>query len=334
MSSCSDASRYHNCLVFSLLLHGTAFAGSVLLFSNLRLAEQPEPFRWNVGMVEGSSATVSQAAKPPNPSSSAEASRDTPPGHAADHTPARPKPAPPPEATALKRTGLEEAIPPSTMKPESLSAIQPPDTRPVDDTRDVPPAAQERPLETTTGISGEPDLRATAHEPEVSARHGSPLSSEPEDLGGSPQPSSPREETPTVDSGPDKPHPGPSSTEVASLAPSSVRQDRDSEATAPAPSPGRQDLAWLGEALRNRLQESHKYSAVARLNGLEGRVVLRVTVRENGELLVALGKSSGHDVLDRDAVEAVQRLSPLRLHHPLGRVQQSLNLPITYTLDR
>ena len=96
----------------------------------------------------------------------------------------------------------------------------------------------------------------------------------------------------------------------------------------------RQDFAWLGEALRNRLQQSHKYSTVARLNGLEGRVVLRVTVRENGELLVALGKSSGHDVLDRDAVEAVQRLSPLTLHHPLGRAQQSLNLPITYTLDR
>jgi outer membrane biosynthesis protein TonB len=49
---------------------------------------------------------------------------------------------------------------------------------------------------------------------------------------------------------------------------------------------------------------------------------------------VALGQSSGHDVLDRDAVEAVQRLSPLRLNHPLGRTQQSLNLPIAYTLDR
>jgi protein TonB len=73
---------------------------------------------------------------------------------------------------------------------------------------------------------------------------------------------------------------------------------------------------------------------VARLNGLEGRVVLRITVKENGELIVAIMTSSGHDVLDQDAVEQVKRLSPLPLPQPLGRAQQVLNLPIIYSLNQ
>ena len=332
MSSWSDASRYQSCLVFSLLLHGTAFAGSVLLFSNLRLAEAPEPFRWNVGMVEGSSAIVSPAAKP-NAFSPSNISPETPPRHAADNKPDRPKPAPRPAVTVQERTP-DESISSSPMKQERPAAIHRADSGPVDEPHGVPPTTLDSLSGQTTGIPASPDLLAAAHENEVSARHGSSVNSEREAPEEAPRSSSPHEEAPAVASVQDEQRPGPSSTEVASLAPSGIGQDRDGEATAPRPSPGRQDLGWLGEALRNRLQESHKYSAVARLNGLEGRVVLRVTVRENGELLVALGKSSGHEVLDRDAVEAVQRLSPLRLNHPLGRTQQSLNLPITYTLDR
>jgi periplasmic protein TonB len=97
---------------------------------------------------------------------------------------------------------------------------------------------------------------------------------------------------------------------------------------------GQSDFSWLTHALRNKVQESQRYSTVARLNGLEGRVVLRITVKENGELLVAITQSSGHDVLDQNAVEQVKRLSPLPLPQPLGRAQQVLNLPIIYSLNR
>lgn len=94
------------------------------------------------------------------------------------------------------------------------------------------------------------------------------------------------------------------------------------------------DVSWLTDSLRSRVQQSQKYSTVARLNGLEGRVVLRITVKENGELLVAISTSSGHALLDQDAVEQVTRLSPLPLLQPLGRAQQVLNLPIIYSLHR
>jgi periplasmic protein TonB len=92
------------------------------------------------------------------------------------------------------------------------------------------------------------------------------------------------------------------------------------------------DFSWLTDSLRGRVQQSQKYSTVARLNGLEGRVVLRITVKDNGELLVAIATSSGHALLDQDAMEQVTRLSPLSLLQPLGRAQQVLNLPIIYSL--
>ena len=94
------------------------------------------------------------------------------------------------------------------------------------------------------------------------------------------------------------------------------------------------DFGWLTDSLRSRVQQSQKYSTVARLNGLEGRVVLRITVKDNGELLIAVATSSGHALLDQDAVEQVQRLSPLPLLQPLGRNQRVLNLPIIYSLNR
>jgi len=109
----------------------------------------------------------------------------------------------------------------------------------------------------------------------------------------------------------------------------SIRETGPSSAKADKP-----DFGWLTDSLRNKVKESQKYSTVARLNGLEGRVVLRITVKENGELLVAIAKSSGHDLLDQEALEQVKRLSPFPLSQPLGRAQQVLNLPITYSLNQ
>jgi protein TonB len=113
----------------------------------------------------------------------------------------------------------------------------------------------------------------------------------------------------------------PSQGSIREAGPSSAKTDKP-------------DFGWLTDSLRNKVKESQKYSTVARLNGLEGRVVLRITVKENGELLVAIAKSSGHDLLDQEALEQVKRLSPFPLSQPLGRAQQVLNLPITYSLNQ
>lgn len=128
--------------------------------------------------------------------------------------------------------------------------------------------------------------------------------------------------------------------------PADMAPARSAEASpSPIPSPdhsppiqeariSKPDFDWLTDSLRSQVQQSQKYSTVARLNGLEGRVVLRITVKDNGELLIAIATSSGHALLDQDAVEQVQRLSPLPLQQPLGREQKVLNLPIIYSLNR
>jgi periplasmic protein TonB len=332
MWTVSETSRYQNCFIFSLLLHGTAVAASFLLFSNLRLAEQPEPFRWNVGVVQDPAAAGSRATTQPVPSSAVEAARETHPPHTADNKPVRPKIGHGPATNSQQHADPGPSISPSPMKPESRAATPQPDSPPkrelegASSSPAVPPTSQATVVEQSREVSASPDRRAQMDEHEMSSIQAPAVRAAEE----SPRP--PHEESPAPASVLDEPRAAPSPAKVASPSLSSIR---DIDATAPQFSPkGGQDLAWLGDALRHRLQQSHKYSTVARLNGLEGRVVLRVTVRENGELLVALGHSSGHDVLDRDAVEAVQRLSPLPLHSPLGRAQQSLNLPITYTLDR
>ena len=316
MPLASESSRYQACVLFSLLLHGAALAVSLLLFSNLQLAGQPEPFRWNVGVVEPREAAASGAT-------------------AAAATPPQALPESHPPRAAVNKAGLSRSAPIAALQPTArpehgTDGRQSPAPSPPE----VPPASHDAVSAHPTDVDAQGDLPAKADGREAS------LSPEPRE---SADPRAVEERTPSVAqqesavpaSVPEEPHVGRHPTEIASLGSSGPHQDRDGEATTPPSAQrARQDLAWLGEALRNRLQQSHKYSTVARLNGLEGRVVLRITVRENGELLVALGKSSGHEVLDRDAVEAVQRLSPLTLHHPLGRTQQSLNLPITYTLDR
>ena len=79
------------------------------------------------------------------------------------------------------------------------------------------------------------------------------------------------------------------------------------------------------------MKESQKYSTVARLNGLEGRVVLRITVKENGELLVAIAKSSGHDLLDQEALEQVKRRRLFRFRNRwVARNRSSISRLLTH----
>jgi periplasmic protein TonB len=344
MPPLSDSSRYQACCIFSLLLHGTAFGVSLLLFSNLRLAEQPEPFRWNVGVVDQLSEPTSQPVSPTGVSPTTQAPLQRRPASRAENKVARAAPPPvvesrtPAAPTPKEETSDTQPLSPQ-MRPERESAgVQQAVQRPVEEFQRVasspeaPPPPQPTVSDQSTHAAAQSDLRAHADAREPSPSEGSSSGRAPR----SPSQLAQEEaQAPASRPLPDELHGERHPSEIASLEAPGPPENWEGEATVPpSVQKARQDFGWLGEALRNRLQQSHKYSTVARLNGLEGRVVLRVTVRENGELLVALGKSSGHDVLDRDAVEAVQRLSPLTLHHPLGRTQQSLNLPITYTLDR
>jgi protein TonB len=94
------------------------------------------------------------------------------------------------------------------------------------------------------------------------------------------------------------------------------------------------DYTWLAEALWSKVERLKRYPSMARMNRWQGKVVLRAVIRDTGELVdLQVAESSGHAVLDRDAIEVMRRASPITLKHSLGQSQVVLHIPISYTLQ-
>jgi protein TonB len=105
-------------------------------------------------------------------------------------------------------------------------------------------------------------------------------------------------------------------------------------AVAPRTAP-KADYKWLADSLHRRIIELRHYPSTARLNGWEGKVVLKVSIRKDGELKdVEVVKSSGHESLDQAAMEAVRRACPLHMKHELTAPMVVLHLPVSYSLNR
>lgn len=93
------------------------------------------------------------------------------------------------------------------------------------------------------------------------------------------------------------------------------------------------DHGWLAELLRRRLAEIKRYPSTARLNGDEGKVVLRAVIRADGHLSeVKVHRSSGHEALDNAALESIRLVCPLHMHQPLGTSEVAVYIPIVYSL--
>jgi periplasmic protein TonB len=104
------------------------------------------------------------------------------------------------------------------------------------------------------------------------------------------------------------------------------------KATAPA-SEAKADHRWLAESLWRRVAELKRYPSSARLNGQEGKVVLKAVIRSDGQLAeVSVQKSSGHTILDAAAIEAVKLACPLYMKHAISKPEIVVSLPIVYSL--
>ena len=94
------------------------------------------------------------------------------------------------------------------------------------------------------------------------------------------------------------------------------------------------DAKWVGESLRRRVGELQHYPSTARLKGLEGKVLLKVSIRNDGHLKdVVVMKSSGYESLDQAAIETVKRACPLHMKHELTKPMVVLHLPVTYKMN-
>lgn len=123
-------------------------------------------------------------------------------------------------------------------------------------------------------------------------------------------------------------------TVTASDAEPVVRESAPQVPVATRPTPAiKVDHGWLAESLGRRLAELKRYPSTARLNGWEGKVVLRAVIRADGHLSeVKVHRSSGYDALDNAAMEAIRLVCPLHMHQPLGTSEVAVYVPIVYSL--
>ena len=144
-------------------------------------------------------------------------------------------------------------------------------------------------------------------------------------------------ETPSVTREPDLPAPSvPATTAESDAKPaeSVAREPAPHMAMATRPTPAvKADYGWLAESLRRRLAEVKRYPSAARLNGWEGKVVLRAVIRADGHLLeVKVHRSSGYDALDNAAMEAIRLACPLHMTNAMGAAELAVYVPIVYSL--
>lgn len=94
------------------------------------------------------------------------------------------------------------------------------------------------------------------------------------------------------------------------------------------------DYGWLMDSLRRRVDSLKAYPRLARMQGWEGRVVVRATISHDGHLVEAVvTSSSGYAALDDDALRLMRRSCPLHLPQGLDRAQVDVFIPVHYRLQ-
>lgn len=90
------------------------------------------------------------------------------------------------------------------------------------------------------------------------------------------------------------------------------------------------DYSHLINALMESISASLYYPEVARTRGWTGQVLVRATIAQNGEIMDAfIVESSGHAILDHNALLIVWRSSPVLLGKPLDQ-SIVVQIPIAY----
>lgn len=94
------------------------------------------------------------------------------------------------------------------------------------------------------------------------------------------------------------------------------------------------DYGWLSDMIRKRIEELKRYPLQARSNHWEGKVVVQAVIKADGtvgDLRVA--ESSGHALLDEEALVVMRKASPLTLKHQLEKSHITILVPISYRLE-
>jgi protein TonB len=103
-------------------------------------------------------------------------------------------------------------------------------------------------------------------------------------------------------------------------------------AVQPDPKP---DFDWLRRYLVEQIRRHKQYPGYARRKGWEGQVLIRAVIGGNGQLVKAeIVKSSGHAVLDDQALVTLRRAMPVPVSKAHGWSQVAVTIPFDYRLKR
>lgn len=326
--------------IVSVTLHGVVVTLAMLFAAQVRPAFQQEPFKWEVALVE---AVKTDSPAEPVPQPAAEPMRPAVPPVQPQVRPA-PSPVEPPPERVMHRVAPQQTV------QMVHSEVQPP--KPVQQEEPPPPVKTEAmtPVTPVPEKTIEPaeqqiaEIPKTRPEPVMPTKEPEPVqSSEPVVAQRQPVAPPPPEavetrpvENPAKASTPESASFAPAETAApVSSSSDAARQEAPMQTAKAAPSGPevKTDHRWLAESLWRRVAELKRYPHSARLNGQEGKVILKAVIRSDGHLIdVTVQKSSGHQILDAAAVEAVKLACPLHMKHAINKPEIVVSLPIVYSL--
>jgi protein TonB len=357
--------------MYSLAIHTLVIGLIMVLGTRITLAPQEDPFRWNVAMIEPVTSQEAAAPAPPVEAPSKPTQSASPPKPVVQQT-TKPMPIERRVETAQQSVVQHVETKPQEQRIErhvqTVETLQPmeraPEVRPsavetppiVAPQAETAPAIIERPTQVaesspapTERIVEAPPVQPTGevvqraevtHQPAPVVEKSSPVvaeraTSQPGEKVSSPVVQHPLDTAPVVHN-----HEAVSnssrSAENATNENHVVQEERTVVAkVAPTTTPqARADYGWVRDALWRRIVEMKHYPAQARLNHLEGKVILRAVIRSDGHLGdLSVKESSGHRLLDEAAMDVIRRICPVPLKHALGRPEVVVMIPIDYRLE-
>jgi protein TonB len=295
--------------VVSGLFHGLALTVAIGLMAQVKPVAPKEVFTWDVALVEPQQA---HEASPAEVTPAQEPAKPAP-------RPAVPAPTQPKKVTPVVQHEIRRPV--ETIQPvEQTVAVQPKVETVMAVTEPLPPEIQQ-----TEQSVAESVIPVVQQE----------VSTQPVTTDAPIHPvEAPTIETASVTPDLNPPAPPVTATAVTHDAEPVVKESAPQTAMAASPSSAvKVDHGWLAELLRRRLAEIKRYPSTARLNGDEGKVVLRAVIRADGHLSeVKVHRSSGHEALDKAALESIRLVCPLHMHQPLGTSEVAVYIPIVYSL--
>lgn len=94
------------------------------------------------------------------------------------------------------------------------------------------------------------------------------------------------------------------------------------------------DSQWLSSTVTQRMNTRKRYPRLAQRLGLEGRVLIEAQINDRGQLVAAqITESSGHDMLDQDALALLKNVTPLDLPGVRLASLTRVVIPLRYRLE-